>query len=127
MRRQREQEMNEVLENIVNMNTSFEDFFSKNQKIGKHQTIISTIPAEVNFPAPKTPTIPPPVTGRFNIPEEDKKVDTIKKPIAIAEEKQKNQNCNTAITSPKNIQIIVEREEPESKKKKVIYIKIYLS
>ena len=78
MRKQREQEMDKILDQIITFNTSFEDIFSKQHRTKKHQQIISTIPAGENFPTPRSANVPSPMTGRFNIPEEDNKINTIK-------------------------------------------------
>jgi hypothetical protein len=69
--------MDHMLSQIVNTNTSFEDFFAKRQA-GRHQQIVSNLPPGVNLPAPRSPHLPFPVTGRFNNPDEDHKGDTLK-------------------------------------------------
>eukprot|EP01022_Parablepharisma_sp_SALTPOND_P008407 TRINITY_DN135895_c0_g1_i1.p1 TRINITY_DN135895_c0_g1~~TRINITY_DN135895_c0_g1_i1.p1 ORF type:complete len:318 (-),score=24.07 TRINITY_DN135895_c0_g1_i1:1371-2255(-) len=77
-RKQREQEMEKILDQIITGNTTFEDIFSKQQRTGKHQQIISAIPAGVSFPTPRSANVPSPMTGRFNIPDDESKENTIR-------------------------------------------------
>lgn len=77
MRKQREQETDKILDQIITHNTSFEDIFSRQHRTGKHQQIISTIPLGANFPTPRSANVPSPMTGRFSGADEGK-FNTIK-------------------------------------------------
>eukprot|EP00826_Nyctotherus_ovalis_P062803 TRINITY_DN9149_c0_g1_i2.p1 TRINITY_DN9149_c0_g1~~TRINITY_DN9149_c0_g1_i2.p1 ORF type:complete len:117 (-),score=21.91 TRINITY_DN9149_c0_g1_i2:93-443(-) len=69
--------MDQLLDQIMAGNVGIEDVLGNQRYEGRHQQIISTIPTGLNFPTPRYPNVPLPMTGRFNIPEEDK-ASTIK-------------------------------------------------
>lgn len=71
-RRRNEQHIDQMLDQII-----AGDVFGGERYEGRRKQIISTIPTGLNFPTPRYANIPSPMTGRFNIPEEDK-VNTIK-------------------------------------------------
>lgn len=71
-RRRNEQHMDQLLDQIMAGNVGIEDVLGNQGYEGRHQQIISTIPTGLNFPTPRYPNVPLPMTGRFNIPEEDK-------------------------------------------------------
>ena len=76
-RRRNEQQIDQMLDQIIAGDTEIENVFANQHYQGRHQQIISAIPTSLNFPTPRYANVPLPMTGRFNIPEEDK-VSTIK-------------------------------------------------